>query len=149
MRDHMGGLSLQKRLAAKILKIGESRVWIDPDQREEIKNAITRADIKKMINHGYIKAKKEKIKRPRTQKKKKQGPGSRKGAKGARRPKKEKWMNTVRPLRKMLKELRDQEKIDVKTYRKLYLQVKSGAFRSRTHLKLYLKQRGIISEDRT
>jgi len=145
----MGGLSLQKRMASEILKVGKSRIWIDTEHLEEIKNAITRADIRKMINHGYIKAKDAKIKKPKVQKRKKQGPGSRKGAKGARKPKKEKWINTVRPLRKMLKELKEEKRIDVKTYRKLYLQIKSGAFRSRSHLKLYLKQRGIISEDRT
>ena len=145
----MGGLTQQRRMAANILKVGESKVWMNSDHLEDIKNAITKSDVRKMINHGYIKARKEKIKRPRTEKKRKQGPGRRKGAKGARRPKKEKWMNTVRPLRRLLKELKEGKKIDIKTYRKLYLQVKSGAFRSRSHLKLYLKQRGIISEDRT
>ena len=107
----MGGLTQQKRLAAEILKIGESRVWMNPDHLEDIKNAITRADVRKMINHGYIKAKKPKVKRHQ-KKKKKQGPGSRKGAKGARRPRKEKWMSTIRPLRKMLKELKEQGKFN-------------------------------------
>ncbi len=144
----MGGLSLQRRLASKMLKAGESRVWMDTEHREEIKNAITRADIRKMINHGYIKAKNPKIKRS-AERRTKKGPGSRKGSAGARTVRKEKWMNTVRPLRRMIKELKEEEKIDQKTYRKLYLQIKSGAFRSRSHLKLYLKQRGIISEDRT
>jgi len=145
----MGGLTQQKRMASDILKVGESRLWINPDNLEDVKNAITRADIRKMVNHGYIKAKNEKIKMPKVKKKRRQGYGSRKGAKGARLPKKEKWMNTVRPLRKMLKELKDQDKVDAKTYRKLYSQIKSGTFRSRSHFKVYLKQRGIISEDRT
>lgn len=144
----MGGLSLQKRLVSKMLKVGESRVWMDPEHREEIKGAIRRADIRKMINHGYIKEKNAKIKRY-THRERKVGQGSRKGSKGARTIGKEKWMNTVRLLRKMIKDLRVNEKIDKKTYGKLYLQVKSGAFRSRSHLKLYLKQRGIISEDGT
>ncbi len=145
----MGGLTQQKRMASDILKVGQSRVWISPNHLEDVKNAITRADIRKMVNHGYIKAKNEKIKMPRVKKKKRQGHGRRKGAKGARLPKKEKWMNTVRPLRRMLKELKDQDKVDGKTYRKLYSQIKSGTFRSRSHFKVYLKQRGIISEDRT
>ena len=46
----------------------------------------------------------------------------------------------------MLKDLRDEKKIDNTTYRKLYLQVKAGAFRNRTHLGFYLKQKGIIDE---
>lgn len=142
----MGGLTLQRRLAADILKVGETRVWISPDHMEEIKNAITRSDVRRMINHGYIKAKNPKIKKPKEKSKRGKGPGRRKGASGARSPKKKKWMNTVRPLRRMLKELRAEEKIDVKTYRKLYSQVKSGTFRNRSHLKLYLEQRGILNE---
>ncbi|MEM5793266.1 MAG: 50S ribosomal protein L19e [Candidatus Aenigmatarchaeota archaeon] len=144
----MGGLKLQKRLASEILKVGETKVWIDPSHLEDVKKAIKRSDIRKMINYGYIKAKREKI-RVKTEKKKKQGPGSKKGKKGARTPKKRSWMTTIRPLRKMLKELKEGGKIDTKTYRKLYYQIKSGAFRNRSHFKLYLKQRGIISEDGT
>jgi large subunit ribosomal protein L19e len=145
----MGGLSLQRRLAADILKVGETRIWVSPSHLDEIKNSITRSDVRRMINHGYIKAKTPKIKRPKERVKKTKGPGRRKGAKGARTPKKEKWMNTVRPLRRMLKKLRDENKIDVGTYRKLYSQVKSGTFRNRSHLKLYLKQRGILNETGT
>lgn len=77
---------------------------------------------------------------------KRKGPGSRKGAKGARTPKKEKWMNTIRPLRKMLKELRENEKIERSAYRKLYRMAKGGAFRSRNHMKLYMKEHGILAE---
>jgi large subunit ribosomal protein L19e len=146
----MGGLSLQRRLAADILKVGESRVVMDPEHLEDIKNAITRADIKKMISHGYIKVKPTKIKKPELYpKRKKKGPGRRKGASGAKVTKKRRWINTIRPLRRMLKDLRDEGIIDTKTYRKTYLLVKSGMFRSRSHLELYFKQKGVLSEDRT
>jgi len=145
----MGGLTLQKRLAAEILKVGQTRVVMDPDHLEDIKNAITRADIRKMINHGWIKVKPSKIKMPKLYpKKRKKGPGKRKGAHGAKLTKKRMWINTIRPLRRMLKELKDKGTIDKKTYRKTYMLMKSGAFRSRSHLKLYLKQQGIIHEDR-
>jgi len=143
----MGGLLLQKRLAADIMKVGQSRIAMDPEHLEDIKNAITRRDIKKMISKGYIKVKRSKIKRPKLyQKKKKRGPGSKKGSSRAKFTKKERWMQTVRPLRKMLKELRDKGKIDTRTYRKTYLLVKSGMFRSRSHMKLYLKQKGVLHE---
>ena len=36
----MGGLSQQKRMASVMLKAGESRVWMNPDHLEDIKNAI-------------------------------------------------------------------------------------------------------------
>lgn len=142
----MGGLTLQKRLASDILKVGRSRIIIDPEHLEDVKNAITRTDIRKMISHGYIKVKPTKIKKPREKKKRKKGPGSKKGAKGTRISKKRRWINTIRPLRRMLKELRDSGKIDRATYRKIYLLMKGGMFRSRAHLKLYLKQRGVLNE---
>jgi large subunit ribosomal protein L19e len=146
----MGGLSLQKRLAASILKVGQSRIVMDPEHLEDIKNAITRSDIKKMISHGYIKVKPTKIKKPELYpKKRRKGPGSRKGARGTRVTKKRLWINTIRPLRRMLRELRDKKVIDPTTYRKTYNLIKSGAFRSRSHLKLYLKQKGVLHEDRT
>lgn len=141
----MGGLTLQKRLAADILKVGRSRIIIDPEHLEDVKNAITRADIRKMISHGYIKVKKPKL-RMKKEKKSRKGPGRKKGAKGTRISKKKRWINTIRPLRRMLKELRDSEKIDRATYRKIYLLMKGGMFRSRSHLELYLKQRGILHE---
>lgn len=146
----MGGLLLQRKLAADILKVGQTRIVMDPEHLEDIKNAITRADIRKMISHGYIKVKPTKIKKPELYpKKRKKGPGKRRGSHGAKITKKRAWINTIRPLRMMLRELRDKGTIDKAMYRKTYMLVKSGAFRSRSHLKLYLKQRGILHEERT
>ena len=140
----MPTLRLQKRLAASILKVGQSRVWLDPNRLEDIKNAITRADIKKLIEGGAIKALPPKIKKPKEKKKRRKGPGSRKGS---RTSGKEEWMKTVRALRKYLKELRDSGKLTTRQYRELYLKVKGGMFRSRAHLNLYLRDRGIIKEE--
>ena len=35
-------LTTQRRLAASILKVGVNRVWIDPEEIEEVSRAITR-----------------------------------------------------------------------------------------------------------
>ncbi|MFQ5836639.1 MAG: 50S ribosomal protein L19e, partial [Candidatus Bathyarchaeia archaeon] len=40
-------LRSQRRLAAEILKVGEGRVWIDPDRTEDVEAAITREEIRK------------------------------------------------------------------------------------------------------
>jgi len=147
-------VSTQRRIAAAVLDCGIDRVWIDPENLERVKMAITKDDIRLLINDGIIVKKQEKgissarKKEVQEQKRKgkRKGPGSRKGAKGARTPKKEKWMNTIRPLRKMLKELRENEKIERSAYRKLYRMAKGGAFRSRNHMKLYMKEHGILAE---
>lgn len=138
-------LRLQKRLAAKILKVGESKVWIDPSRIKDVQSAITAIDIKNLIKKGVIKKMPAKVKRPK-EKRKRKGRGRRTGGKYARLPKKRRWINTVRPLRKMLKELRARGEIDNQTYRKLYMLVKGGQFRSRSHLRIYLEQRGMLKK---
>ena len=42
-------LNVQKRLAAQILKCGRNRVRFDPDRLEDIKEAITKTDIRSLI----------------------------------------------------------------------------------------------------
>jgi large subunit ribosomal protein L19e len=135
--------SLQRKLAAKILKVGESRVWLDPTKTEDIRKAITKADIRRLIQKGYIKALPKKVKKPkeggrRTRRKK--------GSKYAKLTKKRRWISTVRPLRKMLKELKASGQVDTRTYKRLYKLVKGGVFRSRSHMKTYLEQHGLLKK---
>ena len=138
--------SLQKKLAARILKVGESRVWLDPTKTKDIEAAITKIDIRKLMKKGLIKALPEKLHKPREKTKRRKGPGRRKGAKGAVITAKKRWISTVRPLRRMLKELRSTNQIDKQTYRRLYLLVKGGMFRSRSHLKIYLEQHDLLKK---
>lgn len=145
-------LTTQKRLAASILKVGLNRVWIDPEQIEEVSRAITREGVKQLIDQGAIKAKPQKgissyrSKKIATQKKKgkRKGKGSIKGAKKARSPKKQVWMTTIRALRKDLKGMRDSDEIDPTTYRKLYKMAKGGAFRSKSYMKNYARDHDLI-----
>ncbi len=137
---------MQKRLAAKILKVGESKVWLDPTKIKEIKGAITRIDVKKLIKQGAIKTLPEKLRRPSVVEKRRKGVGSKKGAKHAIITAKRKWINVVRPLRRMLKELKTAGEINNRTYRKLYMQVKGGTFRSRAHLRIYMEQHGLLKK---
>jgi large subunit ribosomal protein L19e len=147
-------ISTQRRIAADVLDCGIDRVWIDPENLDEVKLAMTKDDIRRLIKEGIIAKKQKKgISKARTKKLKEQkrkgkrkGPGSRRGAKGARTPKKRKWINTIRPLRKMLKELREEEVIERSTYRKLYRMAKGGAFRSKSHMKMYMKDHGLLAE---
>ncbi|MGD2065814.1 MAG: 50S ribosomal protein L19e, partial [Candidatus Bathyarchaeota archaeon] len=43
-------LKSQRRLAAEIMKVGENRVWIDPERIDYVEAAITREEIKKLIH---------------------------------------------------------------------------------------------------
>ena len=144
----------QRRLAAKLLKCGVHRVWMDPDNLEEIEKAVTRRDIKNLIKQGLIKARKKKgisrarIKKRLMQKKKgrRRGHGSRKGKATARLPKKRRWIKTIRPIRAYLRELRDKGLIDRKTYRLYYRRAKGGQFKDKAHVKLHLITEGLLKE---
>ncbi|MBI4017950.1 MAG: 50S ribosomal protein L19e, partial [Candidatus Aenigmarchaeota archaeon] len=136
----------QRRLAAAILKCGSDKVWMDPTKLTEIGQAITRADVRRLIKRGYVvrsRTNEQSRGRARVLRQKKlrgrrSGPGSRKGAAYAGTTKKIEWMKTIRPLRLRLSELRDVDALQQGAYRKLYRMSKAGAFRSTSHLNLYI-----------
>jgi len=149
-------LKNQRRLAAELLKCGVHRVWMDPDNLEEIEKAVTRRDIKNLIKQGIIKARKIKgnsrgrIRKRLMQKKKgrRRGHGSRKGKKTARMPKKRAWIIRIRAIRAYLRELRDKGLIDMKTSRLYYRRAKGGQFKDKAHVKLHLEMEGLLKVEK-
>ena len=144
----MTDLANQRRLAAEVLEIGVNRVWLNPEASKDIAAALTREDIRKLIEEDKVGARPIRgVSRGRARKVDetrkyghRKGHGSRSGAKGARRPKKQQWMKKIRALRSRLRELRETEKIDASTYRKLYVKAKGGEYRSRAHLDAHIEQ---------
>ncbi|XP_003366165.1 60S ribosomal protein L19, partial [Trichinella spiralis] len=47
-------LRLQKRLASIVLKCGKNKVWLDPNETNEISNANSRQNIRKLVKDGLI-----------------------------------------------------------------------------------------------
>jgi len=151
-------LSNQKRMSAEILNCGLNRVKfrIEPISRlDDISEAVTRLDIRKLISSGAIYAAQKKgISRGRTlfraaQKKKgrRRGAAHRKGGSNARFNRKLRWMLRIRPIRTRLRELRDSGAIDRTVYRLLYRQAKGGMFHNRSHLDTQLRLRGILKTE--
>ena len=144
-------LRSQRRLAAEILKVGEGRVWIDPDRIEDVEAAITREEIRKLIHEGIIQSSPKKgVSRARVkvlkEKKKKglrRGPGGKSGSARAKISKKQAWMKKIRPLRKKLRELKTSRAITKNVYRQLYDMAGSGVFESTADLERYIKTRGL------
>jgi large subunit ribosomal protein L19e len=142
----MTDLSNQKKLASKILGCGINRVWLDPEAAEEIAGAITREDLRGLIDEGTVKAVPVRgvsrgRARARDTKRRyghQKGHGTRKGRKGARNPRKEQWMKKIRALRRRLKELRDEGQLDRTSYCMIYRKAKGGEYRSVAHLEAHL-----------
>lgn len=138
-----------KETAGKILKKSKHKLVINKQKLEEnkkqVQDAITRNDVKDIISQGIIEKKqntghsrgrarellaKKKLKRKR-------GPGKRKGTLKARQ-KDNVYNLKVRGLRKRLKELKDEGKLNDKNYKKLYLMIKGNYFRGKKHLEEYI-----------
>ncbi|PVX27192.1 MAG: 50S ribosomal protein L19e [Candidatus Bathyarchaeum sp.] len=140
-------LKSQRRLAAEIMKVGENRVWIDPERIDYVEAAITREEIKKLIHEKVVKSLPEKgISRARArvlnEKRKKglrRGPGGKSGPARSKITKKQAWMNRIRPVRRRLRELKDSRAITESVYRKMYDMSESGAFESKADLERYLR----------
>ena len=145
-------LKYQRRLAAQLLKCGINRVYIDPEAIEDVSMAATKKDIRERIKANMIQVKPKKgVSRGRAKlrwlqrrKGRQRGVGSRKGTANARTNKKRMWIKTIRAVRKLLRTLRDNKKIDRKTYRKYYRLSKAGNFKSRAHLMLHLKSSNLL-----
>ncbi len=148
-------VKFQRRVASQMLKCGRERVWMDPNGLDEIKEAVTREDVRNLIKRGLIKklpkggTSRVRANYIKMQKKKgrRKGQGSRKGRKYARYPKKLRWIKTIRPIRKTLRELRNNNKIDRHTYRRFYMLAKGGTFKNRHHLLSHLKSEGYLKEE--
>lgn len=138
----------QRKLAARILKVGVNRVWIDPDRIDDVAIAIRRDDIRRLIHEGAIrKVPIQGVSRGRAkavhEKKKRglrSGPGSRKGTRTARRSSKESWMIKIRAIRQHLKKLRARRIIKPRDYRRLYRLSKGGVFPSIRRVDMYIQE---------
>jgi large subunit ribosomal protein L19e len=143
----MTDLSAQKRLAADVLDVGKDRVWFDPEAQSEIAEAITREDIRDLVDEGTIQQKGSSNNsrgraRDRADKQAyghRTGAGTRRGTAGARENEKENWTSRIRAQRRRLRELRDDGPLDRSQYRELYNKAGGGEFESVARLEAYIE----------
>ncbi len=143
----MTNLTGQRRLASQILKIGQNRVWIDPERMGDVEGAITREEVRKLIHEKAIVSLPEKgvsRSRAKTIRGKKRlgrrsGEGSVTGAGYAKVTQKQAWMIRIRSLRRKLRELKASRIITEATYTQYYRMAGSGRFQSIAEMERNLK----------
>jgi large subunit ribosomal protein L19e len=151
----MTDLKNQRRLAADLLKCGIHRVRFDDRRLEDIAEAVTRSDIRKLISSKAIfSLKKKGTSRGRFRflkfqksKGRRRGHGTRRGGKRARSPKKRRWIMVIRPIRERLASLREKGIIDKHMYRTFYRQAKGNMFKNKAHMNQHLEMKGIKLKD--
>ncbi|NYZ76844.1 50S ribosomal protein L19e [Candidatus Micrarchaeota archaeon] len=133
-----------RRLAADLLNVGENRIRINPANMSEVLSAMTRIDVRALIDKKTVTAAPKKGRR-KNEKRKRRGEGSRKGNAGALA--KTEWMKKVRAQRKLLRTLVELGAVAKENKRPVYMKVKSGIFRSKKAMIAYLKENGIVSQE--
>jgi len=144
----MSDLRAQRRLAAEVLDVGTNRIWFDPERQGDIDDAITREDIRQLVDEGIVRVKEASGNsrgraRERQQKRSyghQTGAGSRKGKAGARQDPKQDWASRIRAQRERLRELRDSGELDRSSYRDLYDKAGGGEFDSVADLERFIDE---------
>ena len=125
-------LELKRELAARTLKVGKARITFNRERLAQIKESITKQDIRDLLKDGAITIKEIKGRRKNVKRKTRRRMGSVKKKVNNR---KQEYVKLTRKLRTYTKSLKKTGQIDHETYRKIRKEIRAKSFRSKAHLK--------------
>ena len=128
-------LAKKKALAVRTLKVGKERIIFSKSRLNEIKEAITKQDIRDLQNDGAIVIKEIKGRRKIKKKKRKRSSGKIKKKVNKR---KEEYVIMTRKLRKYVAEMKKQGKLSREEITEIRKRIRNKKFRSKSHLKEYI-----------
>jgi large subunit ribosomal protein L19e len=135
-------LENKKSFAAKVIGVGKGRIIFNKSRLSEVKEAMTRQDIKDLFIDGAILIREIRGRKAIVKRKTRRRAGS------IRQPafsKKGRYMTITRKLRRYLAELRKSEKITNEQFQMLRKEIKASAFTDKTRLKERIKFLGVKS----
>jgi len=129
-------LESRKNLAAKTLGVGKGRIIFDTIRLEEIKEAITKQDIRDLYESGAISIREISGRRTKPKRKTRRGPGKIKMMPFDR---KKQYVKITKKFRRYIKELKMQKKISDEAYEELRKKIKAKLFKDKAHLKSHIE----------
>ncbi len=128
-------LRSKKQLAAKTFGVGKSRILFVNERLDEIKEAITKQDMRTLQKDGAIIIKEVKGRSKNIKKKSKKGFGN--VRKNVNRRKKD-YVILTRKLRKVIADKKRKGELEEKEIKELRQKIRNKTFRSKAHLKEYI-----------
>jgi large subunit ribosomal protein L19e len=129
-------LTKKKELASKALKVGKNKIIFDSERISEIKEAITKQDIRELYAEGVIRIRPTPGRKKLVKRKTKRRAGKIKQTLNTR---KQDYVKLTRKLRAFIKSVYKTGKIDDKTYKTVRNKIRMKEFKSKANLKEYLK----------
>ena len=128
-------LSKKKKLAARTFGVGKERIKFVDSRKSEIKEAITKQDVRDLMNSGAIIIKDIKGRRKKIT-------GGKRGQGKVRKninKRKTEYVKLSRKLRGYVGVLKREGKISNDEFKEIRKNVKNKLFRSKAHLKLHIQ----------
>lgn len=146
-------IEFAKRAASQLLNRGVNAIRVKPEALDDASKALTKDDIRALIKKGSIYALKAKhnlslnskmLKQARSEGRRR-GVGRRRGTRKVRKGRV--WEKKVRSQRRLLKELKNDGKIDTMTFTRFYRLIKGNAYASKGQLLLHMRESGLKLTD--
>ncbi|GAJ13137.1 unnamed protein product [marine sediment metagenome] len=128
-------LSKKKELAARTLKVGKERIVFMSGRLDEIKEAITKQDIRDLRTEGAIMIKGIKGRKKNIKRKTRRSTGNiRKKVK----KRKQEYVKVTRKLRSFVSEMKKEGKLSKEEVEEIRKKIRNRLFKSKAHLKEYI-----------
>ena len=130
-------LNKKKELASRVLKVGKGRIVFNKESLSEIKEALTKQDIRDLVKSGSIFVKEISGTKKQVKRNTRRRAGSIKKNVNTR---KRDYMTITRKLRAFISELRKHGTISSEEYWKLRKEIRAKSFKSKAHMKERISQ---------
>ena len=130
-------LNKKKELASRVLGIGKKRIIFNKEALEDVKEALTKQDIKDLVKSGSIFVKEVSGIKKQVKRTTRRRAGSIKKNVNTR---KRDYMTITRKLRAFISEIRKHGTISSEEYWKLRKEIRAKNFKSKSHMKERISQ---------